>query len=768
MTEAERYKVVQSIFEEVLSLPDDERAGLLSERCGNDASLRAEVERLLAHDREPIHFMKSAGAGSAIELVASHLIDDDDEVAPIDRIGSFDIVRILGEGGMGVVYEARQSEPNRRVALKILRPSLTSRNFIRRFRHEVDVLGRLQHRGIARIYEAGAAETSAGPRHYFAMEYVDGPPLTDFARSGDLSLNDRLELIAECCDAVHHAHQRGIIHRDLKPSNILIEDVDGAPQPKVLDFGIARITDPDMRSTIETQQGQLIGTLAYMSPEQAAGDLNAIDLRTDVYSLGVIAYELLTGRLPHDVEDVLVHEAVRRIQADVPQRMRTIAPDVPRDVEIIISAAMEKAPARRYQSVAELRADIRRYLAHEPVLARAPSAVYQISRFARRHRAAAIAMALAALALLSGAVTSTFLMFRSMRAEHAERAARIETDRAREEAEEVGRFLANMLGAADPEDRGVDVRLIDLLDDAARAIDEEFPDLPAVRSRLHRSIGISYRNMGKIAEAESELENAVRDARIAYDTDHPNLLRAWNSLAIVYDLQGRFDKSVPLYREILAYQQRVLGPLHRDTLGVSCNLGLTLYDMEDYDPAERVLAETVERMSEVLDPTDKYALNALQGLGTVYLAQERWDEAESCFNTVLDLAVAAYGPNDQRAMSADANLSDLEFDRGGIERSLEHADAALRRAQNRLETDWRIASMQYRRGRALIVLKHFKDAEDALLKSMAILDSVEAADPELSRTTMEMLVQLYVITGDAAAAEQWENRLAPTTRNARE
>src|SRR2546421_835566 len=305
-------------------------------------------------------------------------------------IPRYRILRLLGAGGMGSVYQAEQLQPHRTVALKVIKAGLASPEMLRRFSHEGEVLGRLQHPGIAPIYEAGTADTGHGPQPFFAMELVRGPSgekapsLIDFANRKKLDARQRLELLAKVADAVHYAHQKGIIHRDLKPANILVDE---SGQPKILDFGVARVTDADLKAvTVQTDIGQIIGTLPYMAPEQAGGDPAQLDTRSDVYSLGVIGYELLAGRLPYALKTLMIHEAVRVIREEEPSRLSLISKTFRGDIETIVAKALAKEKERRYQSAAELAADARRYLADEPIMARPASARYQMGKFARRNK----------------------------------------------------------------------------------------------------------------------------------------------------------------------------------------------------------------------------------------------------------------------------------------------------------------------------------------------------------------------------------------------
>ncbi|MEP0847119.1 MAG: serine/threonine protein kinase, partial [Phycisphaerae bacterium] len=365
-----------------------------------------------------------------------------------ERIGGYTLVRKLGEGGMGVVYLAQQENPRRDVALKVVRPGFLTPEFQRRFEYEAHVLGQLQHPGIAQIFEAGTAHTAAGPQPYFAMEYVRGELLLAYAARAGLNVRERLGLLVLICEAVQHAHQKGIVHRDLKPANILVTDsslatdaqagpdfaaadhrassglvrrsgLEGAAvQPKILDFGLARTLGTDVQAlTLHTSAGQLLGTLPYMSPEQTGGDPNAVDTRSDVYALGLVGYELLTGRLPYEVRGKPILEALRTIRDAEPLRPAAVDRSLRGDVETILLKALEKERSRRYPSASELAADIRRFLRDEPIAARPASAFYQLSKFARRHRALVFAAGAAAVALVLGLAATTWQMSRARQAE---------------------------------------------------------------------------------------------------------------------------------------------------------------------------------------------------------------------------------------------------------------------------------------------------------------------------------------------------------------
>jgi serine/threonine protein kinase len=398
--DADRHQKISALFARANRLPESERDAFLNEACASDTDLQDEVRSLLDASKDTANVLSTSHRSNLLDLVA-----DVSQAPTPERIGQYRILRPIGQGGMGTVYLAEQETPRREVALKIMSAGFMTPALLRRFEYEADILGQLRHPGIASIYEAGTFTTAGGTRPYYAMEYVDGSELRTFVRRNGLSDRARLGLIADIADAVHHAHQSGVIHRDLKPANILIDD-DG--KPKVLDFGIARTTDSDRQvTTIGTDIGRLIGTLAYMSPEQAEGDSRRLDIRSDIYALGVMAYELLANRLPVDVHDRSIAEAVRMIQEQLPASLGTINRAWRGDVETIIGKALAKDREQRYDSAAAFAGDIRRYLNNEPIIARPPSTWYQIRKFAQRRKPLVAAGALSLLVILTAAVVSS-------------------------------------------------------------------------------------------------------------------------------------------------------------------------------------------------------------------------------------------------------------------------------------------------------------------------------------------------------------------------
>ena len=420
---------VEQVFGEAIELAPDVRKAYLDRACRGDDALRREVESLLAHHHDEPDAFSDNQAGVGYRLLgaatpATGPTPDSRDAAgspvPIPEIiGKYRVLERIGEGGMGTVYLAEQEHPRRRVALKMIRAGIMSRSMLRRFQFEADVLGRLQHSGIAQIHEAGEVDTPSGPRPYFAMEYVQGTALRAYAERHHLGTRSRLELLARICEAVHHAHQHGIVHRDLKPDNVLVVDrtavtaVGGAAefaelgQPKVLDFGVALATDSDLQmTTLRTDVGQLVGTLTYMSPEQVAGDSRQLDIRSDIYALGVMLYELLAGKPPFDLRHKSIPEAARMIREGEPMRLGAVRSVFRGDIDAIACKALENDRRRRFQSAAEMATDIRHYLAHEPITAHPPSTFYQLSKFARRNKGLVAGVVLSFVTLVAGTVLS--------------------------------------------------------------------------------------------------------------------------------------------------------------------------------------------------------------------------------------------------------------------------------------------------------------------------------------------------------------------------
>jgi len=617
-----------------------------------------------------------------------------------ERIGPFKVLSKIGEGGMGTVYEAEQESPKRRVALKVIRAGLASAAVLKRFALESQVLGRLQHPGIAQVYQAGTAATEMGSLPYFAMEFVHGVDVRKFVSLGNLSTRQRLELLTRICDAVHHAHQKGVIHRDLKPGNIL---VDQSGQPKILDFGVARATDADLQvTTMQTDVGQIIGTLQYMSPEQVAADPNDLDTRSDVYALGVIAYEILTGQMPYDLKNKMIHEAARIIRDEGLTRLSMFDRALRGDIETIVAKAMAKEKERRYQSAAGLGEDIQRYLDDEPILARPPSAAYQLQKFARRNKALAGGLAIAMVALIIGFVTSTYLYFQAETARKGEAAQRTvaedqrrradeqrdravqaeaETQTRADQLETVSDFQADMLAQIDPTQAGVELtadvlgkftgalekanvpegdrarqvesfkrqwtrvnatdvarELIDrtILKPAIRTIDERFKDQPLVDAQLRQTLANRYRDLGLYDAALPLQTSALNTRRRVLGDDHLETLGSVNDMGHQLEVQGKLDEAMPFYRESLDTCRRILGKDDPQTLAAINNIGLLLLRQGKLDEAEPYFREGLAVSRRVRGDEHPGTLTYISNMGQLLVDQGKLDEAEPYYREALE------------------------------------------------------------------------------------------------------------------------------------
>ena len=583
----------------------------------------------------------------------------------------------LGEGGMGEVWLAEQLRPVRRqVALKVIKAGMDTKEVVARFESERQALALMDHPAIARVFDGG---TTPEGRPYFVMEYVPGLPITEHCDEHRLTAAERLELLAEVCDGVQHAHQKAVIHRDLKPSNILICMVDGKAEPKIIDFGIAKATGYRLtEKTLFTELGAVIGTPEYMSPEQADSTGQDVDTRTDVYSLGVVLYQLLTGELPFASSELRSSsfDELRRVLREVEPirpstRLSTLGdaavekahnrntdPSTLRrqlagDLDAIALKALEKDRARRYGTPSELAADLRRHLRREPVVARPPSRAYRVQRYLQRHRlAVGLASGLAVL-LVGFAVTMGL---------QARRTA-LERDRANREAaaaRNVSDFLTRMFTVADPsEARGNSITAREILDRASKDVETGLSKDPELQVRMMNEIATTYTNLGLLSRARELMEQALRVGRKALGPEHSRTLFTASQLGIIYEKLGRFREAESLALDTLERESRVYGPENEKTLNDMNNLGLLYFFQGRLADAERVLSRVLETRRRVLGPEAKGTFQAANNLAEVDLRADRLDRAEELLTSALDGKRRVFGPDHPSTLNTVTNLGIL-------------------------------------------------------------------------------------------------------------
>ncbi|MFN0134995.1 MAG: tetratricopeptide repeat protein [Phycisphaerae bacterium] len=658
---AESYQRAVTVFRTACELPAAQRESFIQRECGDDGEAADLVRRMIAAEPDEASDATEPLVGYGARLLAGRLGARAPEVGMPTQIGQYRILRLLGEGGMGVVFEAEQDRPRRRVALKVMRAGVLDESGRSRFDREIDALGKLHHPGIAQIFEAGRAPLGDGglERPYFAMELVQGESLRVAADAQQLTLQQRLRVLADVCDAVQHAHQNGIIHRDLKPANVLLT---ADSRVKVLDFGIARIAG-NPRDTLQTQAGQIVGTLAYMSPEQLGGDA-AIDTRADVYALGVMMYELLSGRLPLALRDVPLVELARRLAEAEPPPLDRLDPRFRGDLAVIAGRAMEKHKSRRYASASELAGDIRRHLRSEPILARPATATYTLRKFVRRHRVGVTGAAVAAIAGVGG-LTYGLLEARAQRDEArlsqqaavksgaAEKTAREAAQRESRITAAINRFwIQEVLESVSPDNTpNRDIRMRDVLSAAAAKIEGKFPDEPLVEAGVRAALGKTYLRMGEYAAAQMHLSRAVKLRSEHLAPTDPDLFETLGIVANLLYQKGDYAEAARHLQELTALARRVYGDDHELTVSTMGSLGFVLLQQRQFAAAEPLLADAVER-SRRRSPQTIDSVTTLVNLAMCYMRTQRFDQAEAPLREAVEVGRRVGGEDHPETLNA--------------------------------------------------------------------------------------------------------------------
>lgn len=652
-------KNLYELFEAATDLPPEERRSYLDDACAGHPEMRRDLEALLTRDASESLFLETPAVVQFVESDDRSGVVSSRDIPQPASIGPFRILRLLAEGGMAFVYLAEQENPQRRVALKVIKPGLASEQAIHRLEHEAVILARLQHPSIAQVYQAGVAEFGLGRQPFFAMELVDGPSLVRYAEREGLDTRDRLKLFQVVCEAVHHAHQRGVVHRDLKPDNIL---VDNAGRPKVLDFGVARITDADIvRAPVHTMTGQFVGTIPYMSPEQVSGDSASVDARSDVYALGLICYRLLTGRLPYELSDKLIHEAVRVIRNDEPTPISSIDRIFRGDLETIVHKALEKDRERRYQTASDLGTDIGRYLHHEAIVARPASAAYQVRKFARRHAALVSALVVVLLALSAGVTAATwgFLqadrqrdhaesnLQRALQAEELAQTRLQETEAARAEETRLRVLAEQRFKDADDARASEREKTAKALASIQDRIQEALAGQPALEASTYHMLGRGLRELGQFDSAAPFLVAAAEIRREHLGNHDEETLESLAALANLRAdqafgnsgetpeererLRELHDEAIRLFREVYESSVRSLGPEDRRTVTRRIDLA-TLLPAEEAEP---ILRDILAMLRRTVGPSDPQTLTVQSNLAYSLRSLGRHREAVAEYRELI-------------------------------------------------------------------------------------------------------------------------------------
>jgi serine/threonine protein kinase len=665
METREQWSQIKEIVGAALDCSPDERQAFLDVACSVNESLRREVESLLAaYENSGDLSHHSDFVGTAFDALP-------------ETVGPYRLVRELGVGGMGQVWLAEQTLPVRRfVALKLIKGGMYDRSVLQRFLFERQSLASMDHPSIAKVFDAGATETGMP---YLAMEYVDGLPITAYCDSRKLDIRSRLKLFLQVCEGVQHAHQKAIIHRDLKPSNILIIEVDGKPAPRLIDFGLAKImAAPSLLQgdeTFATQVGMFLGTPAYMSPEQADPGSRDIDTRTDVYSLGVVLYELLTATLPFTARsmDQPLYEFLRQVrEAETPRpsqrvndnqessaaqaeargtEIRSLSESLRGDLDWITLKALEKNRDRRYDSPSALAADLENYLENRPVVARPASTGYRLSKYVRRNRVA-VAVVSGALTLLAAFAITQAVQLRRI-------------TRERDRADRITDFMTDIFKVPDPsESRGNTITAREILDKSSKQIETDLGKDPEVQSRLMQVMALTYSNLGLYSRAHDISERALESRRNLLGPEDPKTLESRNQLGLILYREGRDRDAEKFIRTTIDIETRRLGPEAPLTLASKDDLAILLAQTGNYIEAEKLERELISIRSRKSGPENILTLRSRGVLENALKNEGRFAEAEKESRQTLDIQKRVLGPTSPPTIASMHNLGNLLQEQG--------------------------------------------------------------------------------------------------------
>ncbi len=651
------WREVKSLFQAVIDLPESQRETFINESTG-DTAVRNELLRMVEIHCESSDFLESPLNDSPHQrfdteqpAVCDHLTDQ--------TFDGFTIEQRIGSGGMGSVYRARQSHPDRLVAIKVLHVNgRHSQSLKKRFETEAKFLARLHHPNIAHIYSAGVHDFGNGDQPWFAMELVDGVPINEFLQDHRFSDRQKLELLVMVCEAVQHAHDRGVIHRDLKPANILItkcatSGLAGGFEPKIVDFGVARETDVQMHLTMQTAAGDIIGTLNYMSPEQVSTESTGVTQQSDVFALAVIGFEVLTGVLPFDRRRGTLLDSLRNIENVEPSRLAKTDSKFRGDLDIIFAKGLEHDLSRRYQSAQDLANDLASYLNNEPILARQTSKIYQCRKFLSRHRALVTGTLATIVALTIGLVLYA-------NEAHRARAAAAESRYEAAKATAINNFITNdfimkfIAAANSGNDRQSN---IDLVNQAATNISSMFGDRPAIEAAVRNEVGTIYYNLGAMQEAREQFADALQLWESQLDDDHPDTLKAVNNLGLVFLQLGNDGLAETLFRRALQGRIERLGESDTHSLGTMNNLAEVLRKRDKFVEAEAWFRRAIKAHRDSGNPADRASLTAMANLGSLLIKRGELSEALELHRRAFEKSVETFGEDNLMSLYARSRFA---------------------------------------------------------------------------------------------------------------
>ena len=781
----ETYQRAFEIFSAATDLPARERDAHIEHACRDDAELLRTIREMLVADGSPLALTGNDALRRGVQRVLGDWTIDPAVLAADtlggskfrtaasggalpgfrmpSRIGPYTITGFIGRGGMGEVFEARQENPSRIVAVKISPQAAAHPAALRRFEREVEFLARLTHPGIAQIYDAGIADMGGVSVPYFAMELVRGTPVTEYAASQNLSLPQRVELVATLCDAVQYAHQQGVIHRDLKPDNILVPLDAGTsgsgriPLPRILDFGISRLVQDERaeQRTMATEAGQPIGTPGFMAPEQIRGEVASIDTRCDVYALGVIAYLLLGGRAPHGKPGSSVFELTRATLEADPAPLGTVNRACRGDLATVVEMAMHKERTHRYGSAAEFAADLRRVLASEPVTARPATVGYVLRRFAVRHKP--LVAAIASVVVL--AVAAGVMVLAAYRSEQRQRleaeAARTEARREAQSQRDIASFLVyDTFGAASPSQRGTSVRATELIDAAAAAVDTRFPDDAILRGRVRAVIANMLYGTGEFARAEQTARKAVAELRAASGGDLEAFCEALGLHGVVLLRNpSSADEAEAVLRETMQCGDPASPRIVQNRAKAAMGLGELLQRRGKHDEARLILRRVIAETAASGTMDREVAAGARLSLAASLQTKGVQEGVEDLLREALELTGTGLVATDPVVLAARNNYAAFLAGRGRFAEAVPVVQDLVERAQQTYPADHpNVAYVMATASNVLVAGKRSDEGLPMIARAVEIFrKSADDGDFEVERFS-GLAVRLHAQAGDAAGA----------------